>query len=162
MTNWKKDSDAIHTKEIDTAAYLDVLKELVEEGKAVSITVVGSSMSPFLIHRRDRVFFEKPDRPLRRGDIVFFQRRNGRYVMHRIWKIKKDGLYIVGDAQTEIEGPISREQIFARITQCERNGRMIGAGDFCWEFFEKIWIRIVPARPLIWKCYGTFKSLMRR
>ena len=148
----RKNNQDVPNREVDTTAYLDVLKELVEDGKSVSILVSGSSMSPFLIHRRDRVFFEKPNRPLRRGDIVFYQRDNGRYIMHRLWKVKEDGYYIVGDAQTEIEGPIRPDQIFALITKCERKGRMLSSGDFWWDFFEKVWIHIVPLRPFIWGC----------
>lgn len=161
MKNKHKKS-GLPIREVDTAAYLDVMRELVEGGKSVSITVAGSSMSPFLIHGRDRVFFEKPDRPLKRGDIAFYQRRNGRYVMHRIYKIKKDGYYMVGDAQTAIEGPLQREQIFARITRCERNGKMIDEKNLSWQFFEKVWIRMVPVRPLLWSAYNKLKSLVRK
>ena len=149
-------------REVDTAAYLDVMKELVQEGRSVSIIVSGNSMSPFLIHRRDRVFFEKPNRPLRRGDIVFYQREGGRYIMHRIWKVKKEGYYIVGDAQTEIEGPVKPEQIFALITKCERKGKMITSGSFWWEFFEKVWIRMVPVRPLVRGVYTWMTSFFRK
>ena len=156
----KNRTDEYSTKEIDTAAYFDTMKELVEEGRKVSVTVAGNSMSPFLIHGRDRVFFEKPDRPLKRGDIVLYQRRNGRYIMHRICRAEEEGFYIVGDAQTEIEGPVQREQIFARITQCQRKGRIIAPGSFWWDFFEKIWIRIIPFRPWIVKTY-TFLSFKK-
>lgn len=149
-------------REVDTKAYMDVMKELVQEGKTVSILVSGSSMSPFLIHRRDRVFFEQPDSPLKRGDIVFYQRESGQYVMHRIWKIKEDGLYIVGDAQTQLEGPVSEQQVFARISKCERDGKCLTKGDFWWDFFEKVWIRMVPIRPWIWKCYEKIRRLRGR
>ena len=150
---------SIPMREVDTGAYLDIMKELVQEGKSVSITVSGSSMSPFLIHRRDRVFFEKPARSIRQGDIVFYQRENGRYVMHRVWKVKPKGYYMVGDAQTEIEGPVPEKQIFARITKCERKGRMLSAGNFWWFFFEKVWIRIVPFRPWILGSYERIVTL---
>ena len=79
-------------KQVDTYEYVYVLKELVEEGREVSMIISGSSMSPFLCHERDRVFFKAPDRPLRVGDMVFFQRRSGQYVLHRICKVK-DGSY---------------------------------------------------------------------
>jgi len=157
--NW---NSSVSVREVDTAAYLDVMKELVETGKSVSIIVSGNSMSPFLIHRRDRVFFEKPKRPLKRGDILFYQRDNGRYIMHRLWKVKPEGYYIVGDAQTEIEGPVRPDQVFACITKCERKGRIISNGDFWWEFFEKIWIRIVPLRPLIRGFYEGITGLFRK
>lgn len=142
---------------VDTYEYVSVLKELVEEGKEVSMLVSGNSMSPFLRHERDSVFFKAPDRELRVGDIVFFQRLNGRYILHRICRIKKDGYYIVGDAQTQVEGPISREQIFAIVTKVKRKGQWIEPGNFWWEFFEKVWPRVIPLRPAIEKLYGIIR-----
>lgn len=111
-------------------------------------------MAPFLCHNRDYIYFTKPERELRRGDMVFYQRDNGQYVMHRIYRVKHEGYYMVGDAQTQIEGPLRRDQIFAVITQVKRAGKMIRPGDFWWEFFEHIWIRIVPARRTVMALYG--------
>lgn len=142
-------------RRVDTQEYLTVLKELVQQGKEVSLLVSGSSMSPFLIHERDYVYFRQPDRELKAGDIVFFQRKNGQYVMHRIWKVKPEGYFIVGDAQTEIEGPVSRDQIFAIITKVQRKGTWIAPGDFWWEFFEHVWIHMVPLRRVIMRIYAT-------
>ena len=127
---------------VDTREYVSVLRGIAEEGKVVSLRIAGSSMSPFLAHGRDYIYFTKPDRELRRGDMVFYQRPGGQYVMHRIWKKKEDGYYIVGDAQTEIEGPVRREQIFALII-----------------FFEHIWIRLVPVRRPLTALYSVFYRL---
>lgn len=143
-------------KKVDTFEYVSVLKELVEEGREVSMLISGSSMSPFLCHGRDQVYFKAPDRPLRVGDMVFFQRRSGQYVLHRICKVKDDGYYIVGDAQTAIEGPVSREQIFALVTRVQRKGRILAPGDFWWEFFARVWVRLIPLRPLLVRAYGLF------
>ncbi|MCI7136380.1 MAG: S24/S26 family peptidase [Candidatus Limivicinus sp.] len=143
-------------KKVDTFEYVSVLKELVEEGREVSMLISGSSMSPFLCHERDRVFFKAPDRPLRVGDMVFYQRRSGQYVLHRICKVKDGSYFIVGDAQTEIEGPVRREQIFALVTKVQRKGRLLGPGNFWWEFFARVWIRLIPLRPLLVRAYGLF------
>lgn len=140
-------------KKVDTGEYVSVLKELVEEGREVGMLIAGNSMSPFLVHERDYIYFKKPDGPVCKGDMVFYQRENGQYIMHRIWKVKNNQYYMVGDAQTEIEGPIRREQIFAVITKVHRKGKLIGPGDFWWEFFGKIWIRIVPMRRILVKAY---------
>lgn len=141
-------------KKVDTFEYVSVLKELVEEGREVSMLISGSSMSPFLCHGRDQVYFKAPDRPLRVGDMVFFQRRSGQYVLHRICKVKDGSYYIVGDAQTAIEGPVSREQIFALVTRVRRKGRILAPGDFWWEFFARVWVRLIPLRPLLVRAYG--------
>ena len=84
------------TRVVDTREYLDVLRGLTEEGKEVSLLISGSSMSPFLIHARDYVYFRKPDRELKKGDIVFFQRDSGHTTLwatgRRRWKDRFAGI----------------------------------------------------------------------
>lgn len=147
---------------VDTSEYVSVLREIAESGKVVSLRISGGSMTPFLAHGRDYIYFTKPDRELRRGDMVFYQRQNGQYVMHRIYKKKAEGYYIVGDAQTEIEGPVAESQIFARIVKVKRKGRLLQPGDFWWEFFEHVWIRIVPLRKPIVRLYTAVMKTVRR
>lgn len=147
---------------VDTSEYVSVLREIAESGKVVSLRISGGSMTPFLAHGRDYIYFTKPDRELRRGDMVFYQRQNGQYVMHRIYKKKADGYYIVGDAQAEIEGPIAESQIFARIVKVKRKDRLLQPGDFWWEFFEHVWIRIVPLRMPIVRLYTAVVKTVRR
>lgn len=140
-------------KLVDTRMYVGMLRELTEAGKEVSLIVAGSSMAPFLVHHRDTIYFSKPDSPLKRGDMVFYQRIDGQYVMHRIYKVKGRDFYMVGDAQTEIEGPLRERQIFARVTKVRRKGKLIQPGDFWWWFFACVWLRLVPLRPLLIKMY---------
>ena len=59
---------------VDIHTYLPVLMELLEQGESVSLTVTGNSMSPFLVHGRDQISFQKPSAPLKRGDMAFFRR----------------------------------------------------------------------------------------
>lgn len=141
-------------KTIDTKEYISALKELVEQGEEVSLCISGNSMAPFLIHNRDVVFLKAPDRELRVGDMVLFQRDNSQFVLHRIRRIKPEGYYIVGDNQTVMEGPVSREQIFAFVTKVIRKGVYIQPRDFWWEFFAKVWIRMIPLRRLVVRLYG--------
>ena len=142
---------------IDTVEYVSVLRELTEAGQEVSMRISGNSMSPFLIHGRDSICFRKPDRPLKAGDMVFFQRLSGQFVMHRICKVRPEGYYIIGDAQQVIEGPVQREQIFALINKVNRKGKWIGPGDFWWEFFAHVWLNVIPLRRIFVKLYGMFR-----
>lgn len=133
-------------RQIQTKEYIDMLKQMTEEGNEVSMLISGNSMSPFLIHGRDWILFRKPERKLHQGDMVFYQRKTGQYVMHRIVKKRPEGFYLAGDAQDQMEGPILEEQIFARIIKVKRKGKWIGPGNFWWEFFAHIWIHILPVR----------------
>lgn len=147
---------------VDTREYISVLRGLVEEGREVSLIISGSSMSPFLIHERDVICFKKPDRDLHRGDMVFYQRDSGQFVMHRILKVKPEGFYIIGDAQTEIEGPVRRDQIFALITKVKRKDKWIEPGDFWWEFFARVWLRMIPVRRMVMSVYGVIYKVRRK
>lgn len=122
-------------KMMDTRAYVGMLKELVEQGREVRMVISGSSMAPFLIHGRDSIFFRAPERELRKGDIVFYERPGGQFVVHRICRVHADGYDIIGDAQTEIEHHVQRKQIFARVTKVERKGKYctgnVLVGVFC-------------------------------
>lgn len=146
-------------KIVDVYTYMPVLQELLSEGKKVSVTVTGNSMSPFLIHGRDRILIAPPDGNWKKGDMAFFIRTNGQYVMHRICRVDKNGnCFFVGDAQQYIEGPIEPAQIFGKITSVQRKGKWIGPDDFWWRFFEKIWINIISMRPL----FRTIYEMMKR
>ena len=149
-------------KIVDTNEYLTTLRELVQEGKIVSLLITGNSMSPFLVNQRDYVYFKQPDRPLRRGDIVFYQRDDGHFVMHRIYQVREENgirIYdIVGDNQSEIEEGIREDQIFGIITQVKRNGKMIQPGDFWWGFFAKIWPVVLPFRKSIVNIYSGLRK----
>jgi len=138
---------------MNTREYVSILKELILQGDEVNMKVVGSSMAPFLIHDRDRVYLKAIDKDLCKGDICFFQRSNGAYVLHRIYKVAGDDYYFVGDNQVDIEGPIKRDQIFAIVFKIKRKDKFIEPGDFWWFFFYYIWIRIIPFRYLIINLY---------
>lgn len=146
---------------VNTMEYLSVVRELVKEGKSVPVLVSGSSMTPFLIHARDMVLMSPIDRKLKKGDIVCFQRPDGRFVLHRIIYVKPEGYYIVGDNQTDIEGPVPKDRIFALITRVKRKDEWLGPEDFRWKFFEKVWIRILPLRGPVSRAYGILYQLKK-
>ena len=146
---------------VDIYEYMAVLRDLTEQGKEVSLLITGNSMVPFLHHQRDYIFFKKPDRALRKGDMVFYQRLGGQYVMHRICRVNPDGSFdLVGDGQWDIEHGIRREQIFGLITKVKRKGKLLTDGNFCWEFFRTVWLRIIPLRKFLMKSYAHLRKLI--
>lgn len=144
--------------EIDTREYVAALKEMVEQGMEVSMTVSGTSMEPFLIHGRDRIYFQKPEGTIKKGDMVFFQRKTGEYVMHRVMKVRNCQYYLAGDHQTFLEGPIEETQIFAKVVSVERAGVWITEEECIWKFYANWWRRLFWVRKvankfrrIIWK-----------
>lgn len=135
---------------VDIDAYMPVLRELLAQGQSVSLTVTGESMSPFLRHGRDQIRLAAVTAPPQRGDMVFFRRRSGQYIMHRVLRRMPDGNYaIIGDGQQQVESPITAEQIFAVVTQVCRKGVWLGPENFWWRFFAGPWLTLLPLRPLL-------------
>ncbi len=128
---------------------MEPLLALLEDTPAVPLVVSGSSMTPFLAPGRDTVYLSKITAPLRRGDMVLYRRRSGRYVLHRILRVEAESCTMVGDAQRIPEPGIRREQILAIVTAVRRKGKLLQKGSFWWVFFEKVWINLLPLRPLV-------------
>lgn len=132
--------------EVDTREYVTVLKEMVEQGMEVSMTIFGTSMEPFLIDKRDKIYFRKTEDPIKKGDMVFYQRKTGEYVMHRVLKVRKHQYYLAGDHQTFLEGPIEAQQIFAKVISVERAGVWLTEKDRLWKFYAGWWRRLFWVR----------------
>lgn len=139
--------------EVNTREYMAVLEDMVGQGLEVTLNVSGTSMEPFLVHKRDTVYLGAPTRPLRAGDVVCYRRRNGQYVMHRIMKRRENQFFLAGDHQTTLEGPVEQEQIFAVMLSVNRNGRWITENDGIWKYYASVWRRSFWIRKIIarWK-----------
>lgn len=145
-------------RQVDTGQYLTALSELIKDGHEVSIPIAGSSMTPFLGDGRDQVFVKAPWRPIRKGDIVLYQRRDGSFILHRVQHVHGKGetatYDMIGDAQDKIERGVPGEQIVAVATRARRKGETIEPGSFYWWFFQNIWIRIIPLRRPLMRLYA--------
>ena len=143
---------------LDTKEYVEILRELTEEGREVRLQIAGNSMYPFLRDRRDTVFFARPRTPLKPGDVVFYQRAGGQFVLHRICRIHGRMLYLAGDAQTELEGPVPEKAVFARVTHVLRKGKDLRPGTAYWSFYSCFWRRCRPVRRQLLSLYSLLKS----
>lgn len=128
------------------------LLAVMDTGAAAPLVISGNSMSPFLIHGRDTVYLSKIHRPLKKGDMILYRRDSGAYVLHRICAVGET-YTLVGDAQQEKEPGIRQDQILALVTAVQRKGKLLKKGSFWWDFFEKVWIRMIPLRYPILKLY---------
>ena len=130
------------------------LVELLEVSDSVPLVISGSSMVPFLVHHRDTVYLSKVRQPLQPGDMILYRRDNGQYVLHRIYRTESGTYTLVGDAQTQLEYGIAPEQVLAAVSAVRRKDKLVGPGNFWWEFFRKVWIRIIPLRPAVVALYS--------
>ena len=77
-------------------------RELLERQKLI-INPIGTSMNPIIKEEQETVLLSKIDRPLKRLDVALFDRPNGKHVLHRILKVKKNYYVFCGDNQVITE-----------------------------------------------------------
>ena len=146
-------------KVLEPEQLMPQLLEMLEVTEPVPLVISGSSMTPFLAHGRDTVYLSKVRKPLQRGDMVLYRRGSGNYILHRVFRVEDDSYTMVGDAQIWLESGIRPDQILALVTAVRRKEKLLQKGSFWWDFFEKIWIRMVPIRPAAMRLYGWLKKL---
>ena len=88
-----------------------VMLEAFEQNLSFTFPIAGTSMQP-LLHTGDAVKLVKTDK-YQKGDIVFYLRDNGQYILHRIRRVhKKNNSYdMVGDHQTALEKGVKYNQL---------------------------------------------------
>lgn len=101
------------------------MRIVLREGGEVSFVTAGVSMLPLLRNRMDTAFLHKPMRKIRRGDVLFYQRDNGKYVLHRVVGKRKNGYILRGDNQREKEYGIRDDQVLAVLTAIRRDDKLI-------------------------------------
>ena len=141
-------------KIVDTTEYLDMVSDLLREGREhVPVTVAGNSMVPFF-HHGDRVWLDPIRHPLKKGDVVLYTRPTGQYVLHRIVRVHSDGsLTMLGDAQTVRERIGGSDAVRGIVVTVSHRGKLLTKDSLRWRFFEKVWPLVVPLRPMIMKSW---------
>lgn len=126
------------------------IEQVLAQGGTVQIHPIGDSMNPLLVSGRDWAIIEPvPTDGCRRGDVVLYRRNGSVLVLHRIWKLAGDKVYMVGDGQTEIEGPLSVSQIKGIMTAYVKKGKQVEVTRPGYRFYTRIWMAIRPLRSVI-------------
>lgn len=119
----------------------------------LAVTPRGYSMFPFFSGFRDTLYLKKAEFPLKKGDIVLYRRENGICVVHRIHHstLQKGvrSYFMLGDSQTELEGPLPEDRIFGVVSHYIRKGKTIDCTSFRYGLLWRIWLFLRPLRPFL-------------
>lgn len=126
------------------------IEKLLAEGNVIQFKPQGYSMYPLFVPGRDEAVVAPAEvSKLRRGDVVLYRRDESILVLHRIWKRKGDQFYLVGDNQTEIEGPLRPDQMKGILIEIHRNGMRFSTKNIIYRVLLGTWLCLRPLRPVI-------------
>ena len=146
---------------LPTETYFALVRRQLSDTGQAYVSVTGTSMMPLLHHLRDGVILEPP-RMIRVGDIVLFDRRNGRYALHRVIRKGKDGFTMAGDHQWYMERNLPYDQVIGVAVAVNRNGRRISSKNLLMKIYA--WTVTCAAYPRIYlrKAAGKLARLFRK
>ena len=118
----------------------DIEACLQSEGTVI-VPVFGTSMQPLLFEGRSSVLLTAyRGAPLKKGAIVLYRHRDGRLILHRIWKVTHGDLYLLwGDHRWTLDEPVPGEQILAVAQELFLDGRPIDQTAWRYRLYEKLW-----------------------
>ncbi|MGN0569546.1 MAG: S24/S26 family peptidase [Candidatus Fimenecus sp.] len=140
--------DNENKKRISLEELYPAIKESLDTGGTVELPITGTSMLPLLVQGRDTVLIKKAD-TVKKGDIIFYRRDDGHFVLHRIVGKDANGYILCGDNQWKKEYGICNRHIIAVVKSINRNGKEINADDFGYRLYSKLWMLVLPIRKYI-------------
>ena len=121
------------------AEYDETIRMVLDSGGEFRIYPKGTSMLPLIRAGRDSVVLVKPEGELRRGDIAFYLRDNGKYVLHRA-VCADNGRYIMcGDNQLTLEHGIESRHLIGVAKCLSRGDKRVELHSFGYRLYSLIW-----------------------
>jgi len=137
-----------------------IMDQIFDYEKTSWVVVTGMSMFPFLREDIDMVEMARTKLiNIKKGDIVLVQRQNGEFVLHRVCKKNTCNIFLVGDAQQWIEGPIFEDQLKAVVVSIKRNNKVISCNNFFLKFLIFLWMTVRPIRYKLFKVYTFWRNI---
>lgn len=135
--------DSIHIAEYDS-----LIREVLDSDGEFRIYPHGTSMLPLLRQGIDSVALRKLDRAPRKFDILFYQRADGSYILHRVKKVTDEGLIMWGDNHTMLEYGVTEDMIIGYAARIFRDETEINCDSFLYRTYLWLW-QFMKVRKLV-------------
>jgi hypothetical protein len=124
-------------------------QELEKNGTLI-YTTVGMSMRPFLRSGQDLMVIERRENGrFRSRDVVLYRRRSGKYVLHRIMRVRKDDYVLCGDNCWNLEPGIRDDQILGVLTAVIRDEKRMDVNAPGYRCLVFLWWMLYPLRACV-------------
>lgn len=129
------------------------IREKLEKGEQVRILPSGTSMLPTFRPDRDVIVLSPLPQALKKYDVIFYQRSDGRPVLHRIIEVGQT-YTCVGDGQFKTEPGVKREQMLGLVSGFIRDGREHSTEAPIYKLYCRFWCHTRKLRHIIkWPKY---------
>ena len=138
-------------------------EEQIEQHGSLIYTNVGDSMWPLLHEGRDlMVIDKKPEGRMKKYDAILYKRPCGKYIMHRILKVRQDDYVLCGDNRWLREFGVKDEWILGVLTAVVRKGKRVSVTSWKYRLYVHIWCDFYWIRAFILRGWGVLRKIVRK
>lgn len=131
----------------DKAIMMEEIRELISEGRTVSLTVKGNSMNPFLVSMRDQMKLGPwKDQDIRKGCVALVKDSRNNYLIHRIIERNGDTVTLLGDGNVGFTETATLDNVIGIMYSVTRKGHEWESDSAVWRFYSWFWMMITPVR----------------
>ena len=132
---------------INKATMMEEIRQLVSEGKTVTLTVKGNSMNPFMVHLRDQMTLGPwKEEDLKKGTVALVRDVYGNYLIHRIINKDNHTVTLLGDGNVLQTETATKDNVIGIMYAIQRKGRIYTPKSLSWRIYSAIWMFLTPVR----------------
>ena len=139
-------------------AMLPVIEEKLKSGGSVTFGPHGISMLPLIRQGKDSVTISALKEKPQKGDVIFYRRADGQFVLHRVVGQDSRGYIMCGDNQFFLEHGIKDNCIIGIMTEVIRDGKTISCNNK--EYLR--YVRRLPWRRMRLRTIQTLKKIKKK
>lgn len=132
-------------------------EEQLEKDGILIYTNVGTSMMPLLRQHKDIIIIKKPTGRLKKYDVPLYKRSDGKYILHRILKVRKNDYVICGDHRWQLEYGITDNDIVGVLSGFIRDGKETSVTNKKYMMYVHLWCDFFLIRAFILRVKGLLK-----
>lgn len=132
-------------KEIELKDLLPLMQESLADGRSVKFSPRGVSMLPMLRQGVDSVVLSPAPDKLRKYDIPFYRRDDGKFILHRVVEVGET-YTCIGDNQFEVETGVRPDQVLAVVTAFTRGEKEHNISEWSYQLYCRVWHYSRPVR----------------
>lgn len=137
-------------------------EEILKKQGTLLFTPGGNSMQPLLSHHKNPVVLVPVNGKLKKGDVPFYKRPNGQYVLHRIVRVRQNSYDCSGDNQSAIETGVTDDMILAKMAGFYQGDTYISADEPWVKRYAKRRMASRPFRRLIALVKLAFQRIFKK
>lgn len=130
---------------LNNVQFFEEIDRMLQNGHSVTMRAKGNSMFPFIRSERDSVVLQKM-KNMAVGSIVLARLQNGSYVLHRVYRLEKEEMVLMGDGNLCATEHCRRNEVVGVVVKIIRDGRYVDCTSRKELLKAWMWRKLLPVR----------------